>query len=173
MKKKTSTTTVLRGRRGFTIVEMLVALVVVSIAGTITVQLFTMSYDLALTNADRSVGAELAHEQLSRILEQPGAFQWPNIENLEPGQLGEINPPEDGDRVFSSPSTRPKVQNTALRQDDFYLRYQWDAYCSVPSADSAYVEVTVVTRWLREQDRKSITLTSAIDRDAIPQGAAK
>ncbi len=171
--RKMTNTTVLRGQGGFTIVEMLVALIVVSIAGTISVQLYGHSYDIGKVNQRRTVGTELAHGQLSRILVQPGAFKWPNLDSLTPGEIGEINVPEGGNRFFNAPTTRPTVAHTSQVEDNFYSGFQWDAYAVVPEADATYVEVTVIVRWLREQERETVSLTSALPRSSIPQEATQ
>lgn len=149
----------IRPCHGFTLIEVLVALAVVSVAVTVFFSLFTASIGLSQSSRNESVAATLAEEQLLAVCQSPGLYTW----NLgDPGQLVEVVPTTDdpGMRAFSAPSLAEMPKSDA----DLYQGFSWRVFAKLPSQDAAYVEVTVAVDWNEAGRDKTFALTSTIAR---------
>lgn len=152
---------------GFTLAEVLVALALLSIAGYISVSLFTASRNLAHANRYREVGVRLAHEQLARLTQQAAEFNWPDPASLKPGEFSPITRKDKMPPGFLTPSAAPATPQASLSVQNLYERFTWEAFASVPSAEAPYVDVTVVVHWKLQLRQQSTTFTSAMDRKAL------
>lgn len=160
---------VTQGNPGFTLVEILVALVVVSTGVTIFVSLFSSSLDLSQAARNQTVAASLAEEQILALTDMPERFDW--HENAwEPGQLMEIGlRGEDykDARRFDRPAALPAIPRAARSEENFYRKFLWRAYARLPKAEAKYVEVTVAVHWEEKARPKIMTLTTCIPRSVI------
>jgi len=146
---------------GFTLMEVLVALVVMGVGVTLFISLFSRSMDLGRASEDQRVAASLAEEQMTALLQDPGRFDWP-IKSALPGQLFEIGMPGDQPGSFHTFGASP-----AAGEKNYYDQFRWQAYGRLPQADSAYVEVTVVVRWTAANQSQTVALTSAAPRTSV------
>lgn len=173
-------------RSGFTLIEILVALAVVTTAATIFISLFGSSLTLSRFNRSQIVAASLAEEQLSAILRNSGDYIW-KLDGAEPGQLVEVVAADGegpaaaspaGSRGFNAaapPSGRPfdslvvvPVEPAASdREENFYGKFRWQAYAALPQPNANHVDVTVVVRWKDAGREKSVALTSSAPRFAL------
>ena len=153
---------------GFTLIEILVALVVVSVGVTILIQLFSSSLALAQSSRNQAVAASLAEEQMQALLRNPGAYEW-GLETAAPDKLVKVSvrgKPADAYPV-DPPSVLPVERTASAREENLYSRFSWKAFAKLPAADAPYVEVTVTIQWTEAGRDRLFALTSNISRPAI------
>ena len=157
----------LSSENGFTLLELLAALVLIGVASSIFFSLFTASATLALTNRSQGAGARLAGEYLTEILSSPESFNWPDFESQPYGSLLPLGRPGQGDESFVSaepPSVQPTDPRADQRETAMYSGYSLEAFASVPNEDASYVEV-VVNVWWNEVGREQLySATSCVPR---------
>jgi len=161
-------------RRGFSLLELLVALAVISVAGTVYVSFYSSSLGLAKTARNRAVAASLAEEHLSAILRHPEHFLWqkpaePGVEQF-PIALADDDP-KAGNPV-ERPAAMPADEAADRNQAAVYDAFRWKAYGRLPSLTAAYYEVTGVIHWEEAGREQLLSLTSAVPRaaaDASPR----
>ena len=170
-----------RGTLGFTLVEVIVAIGVLSVAITIFAGLFGGSTELAKLAQQRTVAAGLADEQLSAILRDPAQFQWAvnsaNGEGLFAIRQGDEdpaagNPFETLQNTFKGLSP---LKATAEKQDILYDKFRWQAFGKQAQNKTGdelpYYEVTVVIRWKANGKAQLLALTSSVPLGAVPPSA--
>jgi len=167
-------------RRGFTLIEILVALAVVATAATILVSLFGSSLALSRSNRSQLVAASLAEEQMDSILRNSSKYVW-NLDGAEPGQLVEVVPVEPaksegpGPTKPAVPAGRPFDRLVAApiepasnaREENFYGKFRWQAYAALPQPNSKHVDVTVVVRWKDAGRDRLVAFTSSAPRFSL------
>lgn len=159
---------------GFTLVEILVALVVLSVGITIFISLFSSSLALAQSGRNQTVAAALAEEQLQTLLHSPQQYNW-NLQGAAPGQLVEVtlhNEPANPVRHFAPPSILPVDKKAATRVQNLYEAFSWQVFAKLPDKDAGYVEVTVAVRWAEEGKPRVVALTSAVPRSLVAPSAS-
>lgn len=160
-----------RGRSGFTLLEVLVALAVIGIAVSVFTSLYVSSLDLSYTASDERLASEIASARLAEIVASPGAFRWLTTgeEDMRfPIQLtGED--PAAGNPV-ALPAALPAEPASYRRQEALFDRFRWEAFGKlVPGG--AYYEVTVVVRYTRDAREQLLAMTSAVPVGAVPSSA--
>ena len=153
-------------QQGFTFIEILAALAVISIATTIVITLFTASVTLAKSNRSRAVAATLAQEQIDLLTRQPGQFDWPAFDR--PGQLEPVVA-KSGANTVQPPVALPTAEDAARREASFYDAFTWEAFATLPAEQAQYVELTVVVKWAPSGPGGSLVLTSAIPRANVEE----
>ena len=168
-------------RRGFTLIEVLVALAVVATAATILVSLFGSSLVLSRTNRSQLVAASLAEEQMESILRNSSKYVW-NLDGAEPGQLVEVVPAESAQAqpvstLLAAPATvgrpfdrlvvAPVEPASNAREENFYGKFRWQAYAALPQPNSKHVDVTVVVRWRDAGRDRLVAFTSSAPRFSL------
>jgi len=167
-------------RRGFTLIEILVAVAVVATAATILVSLFGSSLVLSRSNRSQLVAASLAEEQMDSILRNSSKYVW-NLDGAEPGQLVEVVPAEPATpevpgatkpavpagRPFDRLVVAPIEPASNAREETFYGKFRWQAYAALPQPNSKHVDVTVVVRWKDAGRDRSVALTSSAPRFSL------
>ena len=160
------------GKRGFTLVEMIVGLGVVSVAVSVFVALYGASVDLSRTASNHSVAANLAEERLAGIVSSPAAYKWllpePVEETRFPIQLTGEDPPA-GNPV-ALPAAMPAEPVAFRRQDALYSKFRWEAFGKLAEG-GAYYEVTVVVRYTEQGREQLLALTSAVPAVNVPDSA--
>lgn len=161
---------------GFTLIELVTALMIMGIATTIFINLYTASVTLAETNRGQRVAASLAEEYMTRILNYPGEVDWEALYDAESvTELTRVADPVSVER----PTTIPTNQRSYDRVLNLYANYSQEAWARVPareagSADTGigaeyleaeYLEVVVVIRWDQDGRERSFSLTSTIPRE--------
>ena len=153
---------------GFTLVEILVALTVVSVGITVIVSGYTSALALAQSSRNQAVAAALAEEQMQTLLRDPSAYDW-GLQNAAPNQRVPVNlrgKPWDSYPV-EPPATLPVDRAANSREEVLYGRFSWKAFASLPAADATRVEVTMVVQWTESGRERAFALTSMIARSAI------
>lgn len=159
-----------RSRRpGFSMMELLVALSVISVAVTVFVRLYSSSIDLAQTARNRTVAALLAEEELGAILRHPENFQWrfpPQPDgDLFSVQLGDDDP--RAGNAFPLPTAMPVDASAYRRQENVYDQFRWKAYGRLPTVNATYYEITVAVHWREGGRPRMLALTSSLPRIQI------
>ncbi len=171
------------GTRGFTLLELIVALAVLSVAVTVFVQLFNASLGLGRSAQDHSVAGELARGQLEAIIRAPEQFLWQVP--ASPGEaafpiLASAEDPPAGNSFDAPavlpPAVQPPVTASKEPAQGLYERFRWRAFGRFAGTNPAYCEVTVVVIWEARGRRQMFSLTSAAPVSmaelAAPQGEA-
>lgn len=155
----------------FSLIELIVALAVISIAATIFISLYVSSLNLARSSANRRLAASFAEARLNDLLRHPDRFHWEF-----PAETGNLNPfpirsnedePKAGN-VFDPPSILPAELAAVDRQVSLPGRFRWQAMGRLPSLNAAYYEVTVVVRWEESARPQLLALTSSVPKFAVP-----
>ena len=155
--------------RGFTLIEMIVALAVMSVASWIIVGLFTASMNLGEQARNERLAAEIAEEALVSICAEPHAYRWGEGDNprtellpIMPANISEVQP-----LPATAPATLPANRNAAARNRGEYEQFNWQAYGQLPGENAAYYEVTVVVRWQDNGRDRVFALTQALSRQKV------
>jgi len=164
-----------RPAAGFSLMELIVAMAVISAAGTLFISLYMSSLDLAQTARNRSVATQLAEEQVSAILGAPGNFLWafPEEASVDPFaiQLTEEDPPAGN--LFEPPAAMPAEESAHNREESVYGKFRWQASARLPNVNSTYYEITVVVRWKEAGRQQLLALTSALPRFQVAAAFAE
>ena len=156
-------------RRGFTLVELLVAISVISIAAMVFVSFYFSARDLRGTAQNQEIAASLAQEQLEAILASPTHFTWrkPEGESTQAFPILAATPDDPDSYYFDAPLALPADKRAYLRQTNLYNRFQWAAFARQAAAADPYYEITVVISWTEAGRDQSIALTSALDKGRL------
>lgn len=158
---------------GFTLLEILVALTVVSVGVTVIVSGYTSALALAQSSRNQAVAVALAEERMQALSQDPAAYDW-GLQNAAPNQRVHVNlrgKPSDSYPV-EPPATLPVDRAANSREEVLYGRFSWKAFASLPSADATRVEVTVAIQWTESGRERVYALTSMIARSAIAAAQA-
>lgn len=151
-------------RRGFTLVEILTALAIISVAGYISVSLLANAQGVALANRHRMLADELAAECVAAIQANPGLMNWPGAAALSetaPGDIIAIQKADASPRVFPAPSTMPTNSTSFDRTRDLYRRFDWTAHVTIPEAGASVADLTITVHWRLRGRYESVTRTTA------------
>ena len=150
-----------RGDEGFTLVEVLVALAVLSVATFVIIQLFSKSVGLGQTDRSRRTAMVVAEERMADLAMRPGDYQWPEAAD----QLVELTPAaQEASRQATAPATTPAYPSAADREAQFYSRFTWKAFVRYPAETPGTCEVTVVVNWEQDGKPQSASLTTLLPR---------
>lgn len=153
-----------RGDEGFTLLEVLVALAVLSVATYVIMQLFMGSVGLGQADRSRRTAMALAEERMADISMRPGNYQWPDAAD----QLTELTPPGGESEGVASeatpPTTKPTYPQAGDREAGFYSRFSWKTFVRYADAPPGTCEVTVVVNWEQDGKPQSVSLTSLLPR---------
>ncbi len=161
-----------RGSAGFTLMEMLVGLTVISVAVTLFVTLYMSSMDLSRRASNRTIATRLAQETLTAITASPGAFVWQTSAGVEDTRFpieATGDDPSKGNPV-ALPAALPAEPVSFRIQQDLFDRYRWEAFGKL-AVGGAYYEVTVVIRYVEQGREQLVALTSALPAVAVPAEA--
>ena len=163
------------GRGGFTLVELLTALVIMGIATTIFVNLYTASVTLANANRGQRVAANLAEEYMTYILNYPREIDWSPVYGEEPAS-GDAESPGKlilvarPDTAEEGPAAMLRTAGRSYnRVKNLYRNFTHEVHARIPETDAEYLEVVVVVRWTQGRRNLSFSLTSAIPRGRVPE----
>lgn len=157
-----------RGRRGFSLIEIVIALAVMSVAIAIFIKLFGGSLDLARQGRNHTIAISIAESQLDALVQQPNHYRWESVretaEKPFPIRTSEDDP-KAGNPV-SPPEALPAEVGLDARVRDRYENFRWKAFGRVPSGQS-YAEVTVVVLWDEAGRDRKLALTSAVPLNSV------
>ena len=163
-------------RRGFTLIELIAALTVISVATTILLRLYVASTDLGNLAQHREVAASIADAQLTQIIANPDDFVW-DLQQKDAQGFFRVKATADDPRAGAK-AVLPEVlipQDTShTHQVNFYNKFRWLAFARIPNPESAYIEVAVTTRWSQAGREERVALTGVVPRTAVePKWGAK
>lgn len=152
--------------RGFTLLEMLTALVVMGVAVSIFFQLFIGAISLKESSSKSQTAARVAEKKLTWVRTNPGAFEWPRYEEAKPGALLPLFPEGESTHVSHAgqPSEKPADRRSSERTSAHYSDLTTELYTSLPSADANHALIVVVVVWSVEGREETFSLTSTIPR---------
>jgi prepilin-type N-terminal cleavage/methylation domain-containing protein len=156
-----------RGAFGFTLVELLTALIVMSVAATVLLKLFTSSQSLAKSSRSHEIAGAVAQEYLTLLQMRPELFVWPNYLDEPPNTPMPVTARDNGPvpmKFTQAPLALPLARRAHDRERATYSGYTWSASARLPSQDAAWVELTVEVQWQLEGRLKRFMLTSAVPR---------
>jgi prepilin-type N-terminal cleavage/methylation domain-containing protein len=174
-------------RGGFTLIEILTALLVMGVATTIFINLYSASVTLAETNRGQRLATSLAEEYMAHILNDPKNFNWSAVFEAEsPTELARVADPSS----VEIPVAIPTFRRSLRREENLYAEYTQEAWARLPApvgitdandgpessvdpessadpemADPEYLELVVVIRWQRGGRNHFFSLTSTIPRE--------
>jgi len=163
-----------RGRGGFTLIEVLTAIIVMVVATSIFIQLFNFSVNLSDSSRARRVAAQLAEERLVDIQSFSGKYLAETVDDK--GSLVSFG---DGETLALSlrdetqldlnepPLAMPTNQRAFNREKNLYEGFYWRAFAHRPSEDSGFYELVVLMQWDAAGRTKFFTLTSSIPRSLV------
>lgn len=162
-------------RAGFTLLELLTALIVLGIASTVLLKMFTSSMTLSKTARTHEIAGDLAQEYLTLIESRPDLFAWPSFSDSQPGTALALKPREGGPvhaLTSDPPAALPLLRRAHDREAGLYRDFTWTAQTALPSADAQYVDVTVQIEWELEGRVRQFRLGTAVPR-AAAEGAGQ
>ncbi len=155
-----------RVAQGFTLVEIVTALAVISVATFILLSLFTASYSLVLDDRQVRIALSLAEERLTDITTNPTLYEWPAFDSDDFGPVMPRNPalaPE----TFEAPSALPPEPKAGRRESALFSEFSWEAHARVPEPDADHIEVVVAVQWDVRGRARRFTVTSATPRTRV------
>jgi prepilin-type N-terminal cleavage/methylation domain-containing protein len=163
-----------RRTRGFTLIEVLVAFSIISVATWILFSLFFHSLRIDKDSRSLKVAAELAREQLVDVQTNPGNYIWPKAAKLASGEAVVVTPREGGNNqgalTATAPTALPAVQVAGEKEQTFYGGFKVITYAKGP-AEGGCVEITVVVRWVNAGKTKDVALTASVPRGMVEESA--
>lgn len=135
--------------KGFTLIELIVALAVVSIAVTALVQLFTMSLNLNQTAQNAILANTIAYEKLNYLKNCPEKFIWKIPENINGDTIFPILTSEDeakAGNVLDVPIVAPPDWASFRKYKNVSQKFRWKAFgrLSPENNDSYEIILTVI-----------------------------
>ena len=163
------------GRNGFTLIEILTALAIVSIASSLFISMFASSVALAKMSRCRRIAVHVAEAQLSDLLLDAGRYDWPRIDELEVDEWVPVRPALPVGRQAAGPGTPvllsylPQCADARSDRRDkaLYKRFSCETFACIPRKGALYFEVIAVVRWTHAGNEHVYVLTSCVPRDAL------
>lgn len=156
-------------RGGFTLIELIVSLTVISVAATIFVKLYMTSADLGSLAQHRELAATIAEGKLAQIMQVPDGFVW-ELDQAGPAGFFRVKQdPEDprAGRKVELPDVLLPMDRAYEHQRNVYDKYRWAAFGRLPSPASSHFEVVVNVRWEDKGKESHVALTGAVARYAV------
>ena len=158
---------ILSRKAGFTLLEVLVALVIMAVASSIFLTLYSASSAVARSNRSMQTAADLAGEYLTAIVANPNQYRWPDFDNKPYGALYPVLRVGEAGlsmKQADPPRVRPTNEQASKREKNFYAGFSWEAFTVLPAEDADYVEVLVNVWWQERGRDRVFSLTSCLPR---------
>lgn len=153
-----------KGKSGFTLVEVIVALLVVSVALSVFMAMFFMAAYSATERQHSMIAAQLAEQHLSMICAAPHLVVW-NTGELNAAGMFEIQE-QEGTAHRSLLATMPETMllGRSLHEQNInlYNRFHCTAWGRMMSPEAQAYEVTAAVTWDERGRDRMFTLTSAL-----------
>jgi len=133
--------------KGFTLIELIVALAVLSIAVTGLVQMFSLSLNLAQTSQNAILAGNIAYDKLDYLRNCPEKFIWKVSDSVNPEDFFSILTSEDeakAGNVLEVPITVPPDWASFRKYKDVSQKFRWKAFGKLVSNGKDYYEVVVI-----------------------------
>ncbi len=149
---------------GFTLLEILAALAVLSVASFIIISMYASSAVLFQTNRDEAAAGRLAEEVLILVQRAPASFEWPAADAWDDGEFQELTwretQPEAGFEAL--PATMPTDRRAYERERGAYERLNWRALVKRPEPEATHAVAAVLVTWETRGRTHGLTLTGAV-----------
>lgn len=156
-------------RTGFTLVEVILAFTILSVALGIFISMFLTAVRLAAECRDKTIAAEIAETYLNVIASSPDTYTW-LIDERNGDGLFEIRE-KTGTSGISSipplPDTTLATRSAHERIISLYHKFRCGAWGRLSSADAEAYEVTVCVSWYTQGRPIRFALTSSVPRMMI------
>jgi len=151
---------------GFTLVEMITAFFVLSVATSVFIGLYSASLSLSKSSASNTLAGQLAQEYLTELETNPKQFVWPNFDDAEIGTLLPVKPANNENPIHTValPSTMPSNEAAYEKIRNQYKQFTWDANVRLADENASHVELVVSIRWEHKGHAQVVYLTSALPR---------
>ena len=167
-----------RGRGGFTLVEVLTAIIVMSVATSMFIQLFNASVNLSDSSRSRRVAAQLAEERLVDIQSFPGKYLAETLDkegslvSFDDGESLALSLRDDTESGQNEPPLAMPTNRRAFnREKNLYEGFFWEAIAHRPSEDSGFYALVVLVQWDAAGRTKYLTLTSSVPESLVGEMA--
>lgn len=148
---------------GFTLIEVLVALAVLSVAASVFISLFSNCVALGQQDRARHVAYSIAQQRLAEIAIAPESYSWPAPESLASGELTEVAAPAEKPALSTqTPAALPTYPAADRRERSFHERFFSQLYTRGLGDGSGMTEVTAVVRWQSEGRDQSVSLATVM-----------
>lgn len=155
-------------RAGFTLIELIVSLFVISVATTIFMHLYATSMDLGKLSRNRQIAVSIAEEQLGLLMQNPERFVW-DKDNPDAAGLFRVRASADDPRAgveAQLPSSTLPDEGAYQRETTVFDQFRWKAVGKL-GARGLFYEVTVDVSWVQSGKNESVTLTGAVPRGKV------
>ncbi|MGI6138045.1 MAG: type II secretion system protein [Candidatus Hydrogenedentes bacterium] len=156
-------------KSGFTLVEIIVALSIVSLAFSIFISLFLIAVRLAAEERDNSIAMEVGENVLNLLVTCPDSFSWENERTNDLG-LFPIVPDNSGvlrSKIPPVPTADLVSRHAHERNLGLYNKFNCSVWGRLLSKDAASYEVTVTVSWRSQGRAHECALTSAVGAHRI------
>ena len=152
--------------RGFTLIEVLTAFMVLSVGTTVFIGLYRGSLSLSKTSQLNQLSALVAEEALVNLQDNAEGFVWPNFDDVALNTYESVRPVNgsDGVNIPEYPSVMPNNERFFRQARAQYQNFSWEGFARLPSSDANYVEILVVVQWTFDGRPQQYYLTSAVPR---------
>lgn len=149
-----------RRARGFTLIEIIIALAVLSVATSIFISLMGRGVALGAHSRNRVAAANIASDILAEIQARPSSFVWPPFEELQAGGAAEITPHGADPGTTGHAVVPPAGVAENDRQAEFFRKFQWLAYARLPHEGANHLEVIASVVWVEGGRPMSLKLNT-------------
>jgi len=153
--------------KGFTLIEIIVALAVVSVAITGLVQMFSLSLNLSQTSQNVILASSIAHDKLNYVLSCPDKFVLKIHGNLKPGEvfsiLTSIDEPKAGNTI-ETPMIAPPDWASFRKYKNVSQKFHWKAFGKIPDNNPDCYEIIVAVIYNERGKTKYYMENSVIPR---------
>ena len=153
--------------KGFTLIEIIVALAVLSVAITGLVQMFSLSLNLSQTSQNVILASSIAHDKLNYVLNCPDKFVFKIYGNLKPGEvfsiLTSIDEPKAGNTI-ETPMIAPPDWASFRKYKNVSQKFHWKAFGKIPDNNPDCYEIIVAVIYNERGKTKYYMENSVIPR---------
>lgn len=156
--------------KGFTLIELIVALAVISIAITGLVQMFALSLNLAQTSQNAILACNIAYEKLNYLKNCPEKFVWKVPDNVNTDGIFPILTSEGEAQAGNTPEIpiiAPPDWASFRKYKNVSQKFRWKAFGKLLGEEKDSYEVVVTVMYKEFGRTKYYTANSIIPRFQI------